>query len=619
MLKKNPGYFAFLILAVFFISLLSNKGFTDKFIVPKNFYFYFLMAPMLATIVIAGMNNKTARSYTFSIIDIALPGYYAYSFIRVLFTGNLTVYNTEFINQTLLLVFYFCIKFTYNDFQEDTFKKHYRILVSGIMLLILLNALYGILQYAGFLPSQVKDFRLGGSFGNPGPYSNFLVLIIPFSYIVVTNRKYFPGIQYLLGVLAIVLTIIVLPLTNARTSWICFAASAVIYLFIHFAASGKIRKILTNTLLKIFVVLAIISLTAVTSYYLYHYKKDSASGRMFIWKVTLNMIKDKPVFGHGFDSYAIKHNDYQADYFKRNPNDIKNAYLSDNTTFAFNEYLQIASDMGVVGLLLFMFPVVFALLPRFHEKEKNKAGYFLFLTSKIIIIVFITGSLFSYPLRSLPSQALLYYALATISATGDLKVKYTVRLEKKRIGYLAVLFAVLLIPFYSNQLKRFSSEKQWLKTFNLMRKGNFRKAYTDYAELYPVMKYNKYFLFNYGAELTLMKKYDEAVGILNETLPYLNDADVYLYLGHAYEETGQLGKAEECYLHAGYIVPSKLFPKYSLVKVYQKTNNEKKAVELAKEISEMNVKVETDIARNIKKEMNDYLLDKSEMDSITGQ
>ena len=88
------------------------------------------------------------------------------------------------------------------------------------------------------------------------------------------------------------------------------------------------RKIL-NSKLKAFVLIAItLVILIATAIFLYQIKKDSADGRTFIWKSSLEIIKDKPIFGSGFDSYINSFNNYKLHYFQKNVNDQKNAFLT---------------------------------------------------------------------------------------------------------------------------------------------------------------------------------------------------------------------------------------------------------------------------------------------------
>ena len=57
----------------------------------------------------------------------------------------------------------------------------------------------------------------------------------------------------------------------------------------------KIGKALTFGLVMLF---------TASSVFLYHYKKDSADGRLLIWQCTWNMIKERPLYGYGYGGYS---------------------------------------------------------------------------------------------------------------------------------------------------------------------------------------------------------------------------------------------------------------------------------------------------------------------------
>jgi tetratricopeptide (TPR) repeat protein len=114
---------------------------------------------------------------------------------------------------------------------------------------------------------------------------------------------------------------------------------------------------------------------------------------------------------------------------------------------------------------------------------------------------------------------------------------------------------------------------------------------------------SQYFLFNYGAELGLMKRYDESIRILKEAESRLNDADFYIYLGNSYENIGLNKDAELCYLKATYIMPAKFLSKVKLVSLFMRTGRQKEAIEIAKEIVSMKVKVPSPIVDQIRHNM----------------
>lgn len=121
--------------------------------------------------------------------------------------------------------------------------------------------------------------------------------------------------------------------------------------------------------------------------------------------------------------------------------------------------------------------------------------------------------------------------------------------------------------------------------------------------MYPVLSYDPYFLYNYGAVLTLNQEYKQAIEILNKAKLKLNDYDVHFYLGICYKELNLNNKAIYYFTKASLLIPSRFYPKYMLVKIYEKTGNRNKMLELANDILLMNPKVNSDIIMQMKKEM----------------
>ena len=62
-----------------------------------------------------------------------------------------------------------------------------------------------------------------------------------------------------------------------------------------------------------FFIIPLISIILLTGLYLL--KKDSASGRLLIWKVAVHTIAERPLSGHGFNTTQATFAPVQADYF----------------------------------------------------------------------------------------------------------------------------------------------------------------------------------------------------------------------------------------------------------------------------------------------------------------
>jgi hypothetical protein len=121
-----------------------------------------------------------------------------------------------------------------------------------------------------------------------------------------------------------------------------------------FASNGIALKLFKHSIKvrnSVLAVMLVITLAAGTLA-LYHYKKDSADGRILIWKVTSNIIKDYPLLGIGQDMFKAHYMDYQAGYF-RNHTNSKYETVADDNQYAFNEPFNVWAENGLIGILLF--------------------------------------------------------------------------------------------------------------------------------------------------------------------------------------------------------------------------------------------------------------------------
>jgi O-antigen polymerase len=154
---------------------------------------------------------------------------------------------------------------------------------------------------------------------------------------------------------------------------------------------------------------------------------------------------------------------------------------------------------------------------------------------------------------------------------------------------------------------RIKAEKDWKNAFEMVRKGQYDQAKMKYEELYPVMEYNQFFIFNYGAELTVMQEYQQSVNVLKEVEHRLNDSDFYIYLGSSQEGIGILNEALQSFEKASNIMPVKFYPRYRMVLLYQKLGEMDKAKSLAQQILDMPIKVDSDVVSGVRQEMKVFL------------
>jgi hypothetical protein len=142
----------------------------------------------------------------------------------------------------------------------------------------------------------------------------------------------------------------------------------------------------------------------------YNLKKDSADGRILIWRVSAEMIKDKPLFGHGLNGFQAKYMDYQAEYLKEHPNSAFSK-LADNNRFAFNEFVRIMVEQGLIGLLV---NILLLYLIIFNVKSSDISWEASIIKSSFISLL--AFGCFSYPMAVYQFKLIIVLFIALLSS-----------------------------------------------------------------------------------------------------------------------------------------------------------------------------------------------------------
>ena len=150
-------------------------------------------------------------------------------------------------------------------------------------------------------------------------------------------------------------------------------------------------------------------------------------------------------------------------------------------------------------------------------------------------------------------------------------------------------------------------EALWGQLSRMSLQGNFAEAEQGYRELYPFLRENPLFLYNYGAELHYARCWSESLVIMEKCADGLDDTDVQMLLGDACERIGDDAGAERHFRQAASMCPVRFVPPYRLVKLYERTGRHEKAACLAAELAEKPVKVPSYMVAKIKREMRDFI------------
>jgi hypothetical protein len=463
--------------------------------------------------------------------------------------------------------------------------------------LILIPISICLLELIGVINILDKNQLISGGLHNQGALTNYLVSLAPLSFSILILEKKCHRMITILSLDILVIVIFFVCITFSRSAMIACSISFIYIISLNLKVRDFVKILWQLRNFRTIFLFAILIALSVSAYLLYHFKKDSADGRLFIWKNCIDIIHGSPVFGQGYGSFIKSYCWQQINYFKGHSFLASNfTLLADNVYFAFNDYLQIIVELGIVGLVLFSLPFLYI-----FKKLKGTQNILIIGCKACIISILICG-LSSYPIETPQNFFLLFLFLAFISANTESVLKITV---KKSLAFSIVL---LLITTYIGiiQIYRFTACMRWQKAFNHTHQSDGEEL-KKYRNIYQILEYDPNFLYNYGMVLNINYDFKMSAIVFNKVKELKPSYNMFINLGKAYENLNNDSLAEVQYKFAALLIPNRFMPRYSLLRLYMRTNQKVKATVIAKEIECMKIKVYSNDAVFFKEQALDYI------------
>lgn len=253
-------------------------------------------------------------------------------------------------------------------------KNELNVILSAFVFTATLVALYGVYQYfvgVELDPAWVDEAnnpdittRVFSVFGNPNILAEYLIMAIPVSVALFWgSRRLIKKLIFLLTSMILAGTLV---LTLSRGGWLGFAFG--IFVFILLVEKRLFLLCIPVGVLSLFVlpqsiinrILTIGSLTDSSNAY-----------RIKIWQITTDIIRDHWIAGVGFGYIPFKKT-YET-YIRTMP-----------IFHAHNTYLEIAAELGIVGILLFIILIFVIYKYAIINSIKSKDKYIKIITAGLL-------------------------------------------------------------------------------------------------------------------------------------------------------------------------------------------------------------------------------------------
>jgi len=595
-LKRIVNISANLILILPLIMVLSSvfivsKDLANGVVAGKYFWFYLSIGLISITTPLSLIINR--KNITFSIIDLLILAFCISAF-AVTFYHNNTVSNRSVL-LLLVSVLYFYFKVALAQYKWGVF-----ILTAFFMLTGLVEAIWGLRQLYDLTPSQHNLFKTTGSFFNPGPYAGYLAIVMPLVFYYMLNdyrifkhkihSVYIPFyIRWAIAAFSFISITLVLPATMSRASWIATAIGCLIATLFYSLKSKNLQKYIKHfgkkQILSLSVLLILLTVCLAGAYYL---KKDSADGRTLIWKTSIQAIKENP-FGVGLGSFPGVYGDKQTQYFLEEKGSEREQLIAGNPEYAFNEYLQICIELGIIPFFVFISICIYTVYAGIKRKKYAAIGAF------VSLLIF---ALMSYPFSILPFL-ISFVFLISLSCSNYSDIRRGI---SKNIALIMILFLITNVLLY-NRYPTHDAYKKWNKAQILYRINQHKDAAVEYKNLYPLLNHEVQFLFEYAQSLSKSEQYEESNKVLEKAVKISCDPMLYSVMGKNHQALENYTLAEQYFIKAAMIVPSRLYPYYLLAKLYDEMGDREKVCKMAELIQLKEAKVHSMAVNEMREEL----------------
>jgi hypothetical protein len=417
-----------------------------------------------------------------------------------------------------------------------------------------------------------------GCFNNPNVCAGYLAYLSVFSFENLLSERNHPFLKAV-SLSNLLLAALIICINQSRT------AILILFIFSVFLPwrrpSLNIGKLLGLCFLP------------VLAFLLFLLKPESSAGRLFIWKTSLSAITGGAFSGCGLNLFSKYYNVQQAKFFSSHPN-APEARLADHVSYAYNEFLQFAMELGCfVFLWILFFFLLF--LARVCRRRTS-------LSLTAFCLAFLVDCLTGFPIHLYPPISV--FLLMIIRDKYENKPALVASL---RYGLKAYYFIFIVNLGCSCWLIRYClALARWKKTVTGSMVSENRLESTA-----GVLKDNEYFLYTTAFALSENGFFERSNRLLSRLSGITTSDKALILAGDNCIALDSLEQAGRSYLLAYQCIPNRLIPQYKLLRLYDYVDRKPRAIYWAEMIRATEVKIRSPVTDSILLFANTYLIQNS--------
>ncbi|MEK9130353.1 MAG: O-antigen ligase family protein, partial [Patescibacteria group bacterium] len=467
--KYNNKIIKFIIVGlIVFLPIIFNPFGFVVFALPRVAFLYIITTILTIIFIYSCIKNQTFI-YKKSPIHLLLGIFLFFIFLSTIFSldkhiaflGDYLTYE-GFFSWLCYIILFFLANLYFNS--EKEIKKLFLILSIPLFFV----SLFAIGEY--FFHWQIMEWhqdkgnRVLSFLGNPSFLGVYLVLLLPIYINFLRLKELNWKLRNYLIILNVI-SIISLFATFSRGAWLGFCIAIFFLIFINFKTiinflqQQKIKAILI-ILMLIIGCWTLINYTTfgqqITDRIKFSFIQDpttkvsTSSGRILLWKQTINLIKDYPLFGVGPDNFATSIPKYFLPEW--------HLYFGLQAEKAHNEFLNLWATMGIGTVLSYLIILIyffFKSISYIYKKiEKNYSQHILIQGILAGIIGYLFTMQFHYSSIDLAPFFWIFMGIefSLINQNNEIKKNnlpnfFSLNFVKYILNSIAILLMLIVIIF----------------------------------------------------------------------------------------------------------------------------------------------------------------------------
>ncbi len=462
--------------------------------------------------------------------------------------------------------------------------------LKGLLIFILISLSIAAIQllsvYSDILPSQwvvfiqkwfgdiptsddphQKTYFIKSVFAHRNLFAQILILSLPFIGLTAYQLK---GIWKYAALFTIILMLLAIVFLFVRSVWVIGIISLFVGAFLLIASSGFgfLRNKSSFIILGILLLFIGLSFGIIKSnsaikqtftkqtYFINNSSYGSANERLVMWKATIPMIKENPLYGIGPNNWGVA----LPKYLKQELRDVSSGNYT-NFQRPHNDYLQMMAEYGIIAFLLFVLLILWTVIILFKRLLKcQNQGEKLWLISLILFFIIYSGiSLFSFPRERIAHQ-LLFAIILAFSLFNNNKVSISSKWQIPKPSLFFVVIAVCCLHLIAHSMLMLQSDINIKKAYGYRMLGD-----NTQFEYFEKAKHKFYNIDPNGTPIDWYISYQySSLGNLLMAEKYLSLSIIaHPYHKHSLNDLGTIRghssgskQAEELYLQALDIAPN---------------------------------------------------------------